>query len=97
TAANLDAIGVLINLLSLYNLVQVLPPNIATLEASNIKNLTCPDNVFCSADLEHLFTQCSVEYQLRPVITDHFPIITTINLQPELIETNPKCNFRDTD
>jgi len=52
TAVNLDTAGKLINLLSLYNLVQVLPPNIATLEASNTKNLTCPDNVFCTVDLE---------------------------------------------
>lgn len=40
TAANLDAAGVLINLLSLYNLTQALPAGLATLEASNTKNHT---------------------------------------------------------
>jgi len=78
TTANLDAVGELINLLSLYNLVQVLPLNIATLEASNTKNLTCPDNVFCTADPEQSFTQCCIVQDLRPVVMDHFPIISTV-------------------
>jgi hypothetical protein len=97
TAANLDAAGTLINLLSLYNLVQVLPPAIPTLEASNTKNYTRPDNVFCSAQLEQSFSQCSVEQHLRPVITDHFPIISTLDLQPERILTAPKLNYREVD
>jgi len=95
TAANLDAAGVLINLLAAYNLIQALPQGIATLEASNTKNHTRPDNVFCSAELEHTFTQCSVEYQLRPVITDHFPIISTLDLRPERTDTTPKSNYRN--
>ncbi|KAG2108904.1 uncharacterized protein F5147DRAFT_529760, partial [Suillus discolor] len=66
TAANLDAAGTLINLLALYNMIQVLPPGIATLEASNTKNLTRPDNVFCSDRMEQVFTQCEVMYHLRP-------------------------------
>ncbi|KAG2089122.1 uncharacterized protein F5147DRAFT_553392, partial [Suillus discolor] len=66
TAVNLDAAGVLINLLSLYNLTQALPAGLATLEASNTKNHTRPDNVFCSESLEHAFTQCDVKYHLRP-------------------------------
>lgn len=40
TAVNLDAAGILINLLAEYNLTQALPPGIATLEASNTKNHT---------------------------------------------------------
>lgn len=97
TAANLDAAGTLINLLSLYNLIWVLPPAIATLEASNTKNHTRPDNIFCSAQLKQAFTQCSVKYHLRPVVTDHFPIISTLDLQPECIATTPKFNFREAD
>jgi hypothetical protein len=83
TAANLNAVGVLINLLVSYNLVQVLPPAIATLEASNTMNHTRPDNIFCSSELENRFTKCKVEYHLRPVVTDHFHIISSLNLQPE--------------
>ncbi|KAG2076467.1 hypothetical protein BDR04DRAFT_1002784, partial [Suillus decipiens] len=52
TTVNLDAAGMLINLLALYNLVQVLPLGIATLKASNMENLTCQDNIFCSAQFK---------------------------------------------
>jgi len=97
TAANLDAAGVLINLLAIYNFVQVLPQGIATLEASNTKNLTRPDNVFCSEGLVEAFTSCDVEYHLRPVVTDHFPIISNIDLSPEHTRTTPKPNYRETD
>ena len=97
TAANLNAADVLIQLLAAHNLTQALPQGIATLEASNTKNHTRPDNVFCSANITHIFTQCSVEYQLRPVITDHFPIISTLDLQPERISASPRSNFRRTD
>jgi hypothetical protein len=60
TAANLDAAGILINLLSLYNMTQILPAGLATLEASNTKNHTRPNNVFCSEGLEqkyHIYAQ----------------------------------------
>jgi hypothetical protein len=46
TAENLNSASTLINLLALYNLIQVLPAGIATLEASNTKNQTRPDNIF---------------------------------------------------
>jgi len=97
TAANLDAAGMLINLLAIYNLVQVLPKGIATLEASNTKNLTRPDNVFCSADLMQAFASCTVEYHLRPIITDHFPIISSLEFHPEIATSAPKPNYRETD
>jgi exonuclease III len=89
SAENLNAAGTLINLLAVYNLIQALPPAIATLEASNTKNLTRPDNVFCSASFEDKFTQCEVQTDLRPVVTDHFPIISTIDLQPERTTSAP--------
>ncbi|KAG2028308.1 hypothetical protein BDR03DRAFT_883530, partial [Suillus americanus] len=49
TAENLNAVAKLTNVLSLCNLVQILPPGTATLEVSNIRNLTHTNNVFCSA------------------------------------------------
>jgi hypothetical protein len=97
TAANLDAANNLINLVNMYNLVQVLPPSLAILEASNMKNLTRPDNVFCSESMEQCFTECNIKYHLRPVITDHFPIISTLDLQPNCINTTLKPNYRDVD
>jgi endonuclease/exonuclease/phosphatase family metal-dependent hydrolase len=97
TAANLDAAGLLINLLALYNLVQVLPQGITTLEASATKNLTHLDNIFCSAQLQHTFTTCNVEYSLRPVIMGHFPIINSIDLTPDRTNIAPCNNYREAD
>ncbi|KAG1867713.1 hypothetical protein F4604DRAFT_1584861 [Suillus subluteus] len=99
TAVNLDTAEVLINLLAEYNLTQALLQGIIMLEVSNTKNHTRPDNVFCSVglEIEHTFTQCAVEYQLHPIITDHFPIISTIDLQPECINPSLQSNFRDVD
>src|SRR6267154_1178721 len=97
TAANLDTAGVLINLLALYNLTQILPPSLATLEASNTKNHTRPDNVFCSAELEHAFTQCDIKYHLQPVITDHYPVISSLDFCPEHIDITPRLNYREVD
>ncbi|KAG1851430.1 hypothetical protein DFJ58DRAFT_728870 [Suillus subalutaceus] len=76
---------------------KVLPQGIATLEASATKNLTHPDNVFCSAQLQHTFTTCTVEYHLRPVVTDHFPIISSIDLNPDRINDIPRHNYREAD
>jgi hypothetical protein len=97
TVVNLDAAGVLINLLALYNLVQVLPPGITTLEASATKNLTRPNNIFCLAQLQQAFTTCNIENHLRPVITDHFPIISSLELHPKHIDNTPQLNYREAD
>ena len=37
-----------------------------------------------------------MEQQLRPVVTDHFSIISTIDLKPERITPTPKRNYRNT-
>jgi hypothetical protein len=95
TTANLNATAVLINLLSLYSLIQVLPPGITTLEASNTKHLTHLDNIFCLAAMEQMINCSSIEPQLQPVITDHFLITTTIDLQPERIDSTPKPNYHN--
>ncbi|KAG1787596.1 uncharacterized protein HD556DRAFT_1312634 [Suillus plorans] len=76
---------------------KVLPPGTATLEASNTRNLTHPDNTFCSMQMEQMVTQCNVKLQLRPVITDHFPIITVLDLEPERAISTPKHNYWETD
>ncbi|KAG2336383.1 hypothetical protein BDR05DRAFT_840250, partial [Suillus weaverae] len=74
-----------------------LPPGIATLEASNMKNQTRPDNIFCSDTLENAFTQCEVKYHLRPVNTDHYPIISTLDLKPDRMHLTPRLNYREAD
>ncbi|KIK38842.1 hypothetical protein CY34DRAFT_90305 [Suillus luteus UH-Slu-Lm8-n1] len=97
TVDNLNSAGTLINLLALYNLIQVLPAGIATLKASNTKNQTRPDNIFCSEVLENTFTQCKVKYHLYPINTNHYPIISTLDLQPDRTNLTPCLNYREED
>lgn len=41
-------------------------------------------------------TRCEVEPELRPVETDHYPIITELSLNPDRLNLPPKRNFRMT-
>src|SRR5579875_1069891 len=94
TAANLNAAQVLIDLVTQHNMSMVLPPSIPTPEASNTKNLTRVDNVFCSTLLHGRVLSCAVDPMLRPPLTDYFPIIIelalTLNLAPDI----PKRDWR---
>ncbi|OBZ78311.1 hypothetical protein A0H81_02656 [Grifola frondosa] len=75
----------------------VLPQGIPTLEAACTKNLTRPDNVFCSDSITNAIISCSTAPELRPTKTDHMPIHTTIDLTIEAAAELPKRNFRDVD
>ena len=57
-----------------------LPPSLPTLRASRTKNLTRPDNVFCSAELAASLRSCTTAPHLRPAKTDHFPVLTVLDL-----------------
>ena len=58
TSNNLDAAQILLDLLTDYDMIMALPKNIPTLRATCTKNLTRPDNIFCSNYLRILLTQC---------------------------------------
>ena len=87
----------LYNLLRQHHMKMALPKDIPTLEARATKNLTRPDNVFCSADLLDNFITCDTEPALWPVKTDHFPIISIIDVAVAPREYTPRPNFRDTE
>lgn len=97
TGPNLQRSATLINLLAKYSMRMALAGGIATLEASNTKNRTRPDNVFCSTDLLNTFIYCDVEEELRLVSADHFPIISILDLTPEQSAPKPRRNYRATD
>ncbi|KAH9828554.1 uncharacterized protein C8Q71DRAFT_672091, partial [Rhodofomes roseus] len=67
---------------------------IPTLEAMNTKNLTRPDNVFASKGLADSLLECRTALDLRPPATDHFPVVTTLQL--DLPHSTPRTfrNFR---
>ena len=76
TTHNTRRAEVLINCDADLGLEMALPPTIPTLEATRTKNLTRPDNVFCTETLLQSLRSCSVAPELRPTRTDHFPILT---------------------
>ena len=83
-----NAEGVL-NLIADFNMVMSLPKAIPTLQHMRTKRYSRPDNVFCSTALQPLITICKVKAQLRPTSTDHFPIVTHIELPQSCIPPDP--------
>ncbi|EIW75385.1 hypothetical protein CONPUDRAFT_38117, partial [Coniophora puteana RWD-64-598 SS2] len=74
-----------------------LPQGIPTLEASSTSNYTRPDNVFCNAEIIDLFTECNVHPELRPIKTDHLPIISRLRVEAMAAHPISRRNFRATD
>ncbi|KAJ7124860.1 hypothetical protein C8R44DRAFT_618564 [Mycena epipterygia] len=71
-----------------------LPKDIPTLCAKGTGNETRPDNVFCSHDFLDFFTSCNA-YPLRvPGTTDHYPIISEIDLVPLVKTVEEQWNWR---
>ncbi|TFY52504.1 hypothetical protein EVJ58_g9980 [Rhodofomes roseus] len=94
TDQNLNRAEELIRLLSAFDLHMLLPEGIPTLEASNTKNLTRPDNVFATKGLADSLLVCKTDLDLRPPCTDHFPVVTTLQLDVPLSTPKTFRNFR---
>jgi len=69
----------LITMINKHDWSMALPKDIPTLEAFNSKNLTRPDNVFCSTEYADRVIVCETQPDKRPPYTDHFPIRLTID------------------
>ncbi|CDO73955.1 hypothetical protein BN946_scf185043.g2 [Trametes cinnabarina] len=97
TTDNLERAEVLIEHLALFDLQQVLPAGIPTLEATRTKNLTRPDNVFASPSLLAHLRSCAVVRDKRPTKTDHFPVSTTFEVPTEMAPARSRRNYRAVD
>ena len=97
STANLDAAEILIDLLADFGMNIMLDPGVPTLEHMVTKNLHRIDHVFCSHDFSYRFFRCKVLQHERPPKTDHFPIVSVIDLSVIQVQQEPKRNFRDTD
>ncbi|KAJ6470041.1 hypothetical protein C8R47DRAFT_921903, partial [Mycena vitilis] len=71
-----------------------LPPGVPTLRSFATGNLTRVDNVFCSASLLAAYISCDTEPGLRPVKTDHFPVMQVIDLTIQARMHQPRPLFR---
>ena len=64
------------------------------MEACATKNFTRVDNVFCSTGLIDMFMSCNTYPQWRPQKTDHMPIISVLEIEPERIIHTDKFNYK---
>ena len=77
--------------------MMALPKNTPTLQASSTGNHTRVDNVFCSANLIQAVISCDTSPSCRPLKTDHYPVITTIDISVQSSEEETRPNFQMTD
>ncbi|PPQ80684.1 hypothetical protein CVT24_011067 [Panaeolus cyanescens] len=84
----------LIQLLAEWNMEMVLPKGIRTLEHMRTKNLSRPDNVFCTDHTTHRIIKCDTVPELRPANTDHLPIGTILDMSKLEITPERRRNFR---
>ena len=97
TPANIGRAQTILDLATMHDMEMALPKDIPTLRANNSRNLTRPDNVFISCSLLDSLTYCNAEPERQPVKTDHFPIITKINVSTTLHEEPQRLNYKETD
>jgi hypothetical protein len=72
----------------------LLPLAIPTLRAQNTGNLTRVDNVFRTEYIMDALIKCNTDKASRPVKTDHFPIITQIDVNAPQAVGKPRYNYR---
>ena len=93
TTNNLDAAQILIDLLADFSMSLALPKDIPTLQVIHTKNLTQPNNIFCSSGILGIITQCMMLPDLQPPCIDHFPIATTLETSMEESPDTLKLNW----
>ncbi|PPR05017.1 hypothetical protein CVT24_010210 [Panaeolus cyanescens] len=87
----------LIQLLAEWNMEMALPKGIRTLEHMRTKNLSRPDNMFCTDHTSHRIIKCDTVPELRPTNTDHLPIGTILDMEKVEITQERRRNFKLTD
>jgi len=97
TSEALNKAQPLLNLIAKHRMEMTLPKNMPTLEASNTKNWTRPDNIFMSGKLASGVIRCEADAYRRLPKADHLPIITEIDVEPSRTEETLRRNWNDID
>ncbi|CDO68069.1 hypothetical protein BN946_scf184347.g6 [Trametes cinnabarina] len=97
TVSNVRKAEVLTRYLDIFGMEMALPAGVPTLEHMRTKNLTRPDNIFCTKGLRDHLRSCLVRPDLRPLRTDHYPIHTEFGLQVAAAPPRPRRDFRQVD
>jgi hypothetical protein len=74
-----------------------LPTLIPTLRSHSTGNHTQVDNIFCTENLMDNIIKCNTDDAARPIKTDHYLIVTQIDIHATKTEWEPRRNFRLTD
>lgn len=81
----LKAAQPLIDTLADFDLHLLLPKGIPTFR-TNAGNLTRPDNVFGTSALASSLVACNAHPEFQPPLTDHFPVITELDLSATRVD-----------
>ena len=85
--------GELIELVVDQDMYMALPKGIPMLKHMVMKHFSRPDNVFCSNSLVNHILKCDTMLERQPGKTDHYPIVTILELAQERMMTNTSHNF----
>jgi len=94
---NYAAAQPLIDLITTYEMVQLLPAAIPTLQSVSTGNWTRPDNVFGTEPTLNAIISCCTEPALRGPKTDHVPIHLTLDLTAPRMNSEPRRNWHEVD
>lgn len=83
----------LIELLADYDMEMMLEKGVPTLQHMRSKRYSRPDNIFCTSSLTSTVIRCDVDARARPTKTDHFPIITVLELPQDRIKPKRTYDF----
>ena len=97
TAEALWKAGPLIELLADYDIEMILAKGVPTLQHMRSKRYSCPDNIICNSSMTSMVIRCDIDARACPTKTDHFPIVTILELPQERIKLKPMYDFRLTD
>ena len=84
-------------MLNHFDMKMALPPFIPTLRSHSTGNHTRVDNMFCSSDLLDLVIKCHTDELSCLVRSDHYPIITVLDIHSPKAVHPPRLNFHGVD
>src|ERR1700754_1247239 len=80
-----------------HRMIMALPASIPTLKSFATGNYTRVDNVFCTQELHDSIICCDTIPGWQPIKTDHFPIITEIDVRPDIADARERRNWKMVD
>ena len=93
TTHNLELTQPLLNMLNRFNMKMTLPLASTKLCTHSTGNHTRVDNIFCSEGLLDTIIKCHTDDATHPIKTNHYPIITTLDVHSLKAEQLPRYNF----